>query len=107
MSGHRRHVTFTIRARQDYHEVLIYSLETWGADQLDRYEATLDDAIRRIREFPEAGRNCPNLMIDGRSARAGHHIIYYTLSEDDVTIHRILHERRHVTSSLMQLEPED
>ncbi len=108
MSGRRWQIAFTNEARQDYQEILVYSLEMWGADQLDRYEATLDYAIRRMREFPDAGRDCTQLMIGGRCVRAGHHMIYYTVSNDTITIHRILHERRHVTSSLMEpLEPEE
>lgn len=107
MSDRKASLTFTFRARRDHQEILLYSLEIWGPDQLDRYETTLDNAIRRIRDFPEAGRDCTHLMASGRCARAGHHLIYYTFSDDTVTIHRILHERRHVTSTMMRSDPED
>ncbi len=35
-----------------------------------------------------------------------HHVIYYTCDDDTVTIHRILHERRHVTPEMFLPEPE-
>ena len=107
MSGRKESLAFTFRARQDYQEILLYSLEVWGPDQLDRYEATIDDAIRRIREFSRSGRDCTQLMADGRCVRAGHHVIYYTSSDGVVTIHRILHERRRVTSAMMQPESDE
>jgi toxin ParE1/3/4 len=45
-------------------------------------------------------------MPGSRRLRSGHHFVYYTQTDDTVTVHRILHERRHVTPAMM-LEPEE
>ena len=77
-----------------------------GSGAVRRYEGQLDRTILQAREFPESGRPRPDIMPHCRRPRAGHRHVYYTFSDDAVTIHRILHERRHVTPSLLA-EPEE
>lgn len=107
MSAHRASVTLTPLARQDFHDILLYSVITWGPDQLDRYEERLNRAIHHIRDHPDIGRPCPEVMPGGRRLRTGHHMIYCTATADAVIIHRILHERRHAIPPLMVPEPEE
>lgn len=106
MSDRKANLTFTPRARKDHWEVILYSLEMWGPDQMDRYEATLDDAVKRVHQFPELGRDCTRLVANGRWIQAGHDMIYYTFVDGMVSIHRILHERRRVTA-VMLTEPDE
>lgn len=107
MSARKMSLAFTIQARKDHTEILLYSLETWGPDQHGRYEALLDRVIRQIQTFPDAGRACPEILPDGRCRPVGQHMIYYSVATHVVTIHRILHQSRHVTPSLMLSEAED
>lgn len=107
MSARRRlSVTFTPFARQDFNDILLYSLITWGPDQAIRYESQLDRSVLQIREHPEVGKHAPEVMPGCRRQRSGHHMIYYTVSDSDIIIQRILHERRHVTG-LMLLDPDE
>ncbi len=107
MSARKFSVAFTRLARQDFDDILLYSLITWGRDQATRYESQLDRSVLQVREHPEVGKPAPEVMPACRQQQSGHHVIYYTVSNDTVTIHRILHERRRVTSAMMQPEPDN
>jgi toxin ParE1/3/4 len=106
MSGPERRLDITPGARWDIEQVLMYSEEVWGREQSDRYEQGLYDAFRSIRAFPDHGRSCQELLPGARCVRYEHHQIYYTYEDDIVLIHRILHERRHVTPETLLPEPE-
>jgi len=84
----------------------MYSEEVWGVVQSDRYEQSLYESLRRIRVFPDHGRSSNALLPGARSVICGHHVIFYTYDDDTVTIHRILHERRHVTGPML-LDPNE
>ena len=62
MSARKLDLTFTPQARQDFYDILLYSGLTWGADQVDRYELTLHESIRRVLEHPESGWDCAHLL---------------------------------------------
>jgi plasmid stabilization system protein ParE len=104
--AHSRKLVINETAQVDYLELLEQSVLTWGRDQAAQYKGALDDAMERLLEFPGLGRPVPELFVDGHRMRVRHHLVYYTFSDDVVTIHRILHERRHVTPSLLA-EPEE
>ena len=84
----------------------MYSELTWGTEQADTYESALHNRLQQIREYPEIGRPCPELLPGCRRLRSDHHMIYYTFASDVVIVHRILHERRHATKAMMA-EQED
>jgi plasmid stabilization system protein ParE len=105
MSARRVSVAFTPRSRQDFEDILLYSGKTWGEQQLREYENQLDQSILLLQSHPEVGKSVLGILSDYRALRSGHHIIYYTYAGNQLTIHRILHERRHVISDLLM--PED
>lgn len=84
----------------------MYSEEVWGLAQSDRYEQSLYESLLRIQAFPDHGRSSEALLQGARRANCEHQVIYYTYDEETVTIHRILHERRQVTTRML-LEPEE
>jgi plasmid stabilization system protein ParE len=45
----------TPEADADYVEILVNTFETWGIDQLLRYEAQLNDTLDTIANHPEIG----------------------------------------------------
>ncbi|MDQ3654882.1 MAG: type II toxin-antitoxin system RelE/ParE family toxin [Chloroflexota bacterium] len=106
MSDRKRLLVITPEARSDIEQVLMYSEEVWGVAQSDRYEQSLYESLGRIRAFPDHGRPSNALLGGARSVICEHHVIYYTYDDDTVTIHRILHERQHMTPGMLLPEPE-
>lgn len=88
-------------AQDDYLEILKQSVRSWGREQAAQYKEALDAAMERLLAFPDMGRATPELFDDGYRMLARRHIIYYTFTDRVVTIHRILHERRHVTGQML------
>ena len=101
----RRAVFFAPQASQDLDDILLYSARTWGRGQVERYAAAINRVVDRTRQFPESGRDCETVLAGGRCVRCEHHLLYYTHDAESVTVHRILHERRQVSSSLF-LDPD-
>lgn len=64
-------------AQDDSADVLLYTLQTWGEAQEEKYAAQLDKGLSVIAENPSIGRPRPELAAQCRSYRVQHHIIYY------------------------------
>jgi plasmid stabilization system protein ParE len=102
MSGHSVSVSFTRAAQDDWDDILFVSQARWGQDQARAYEQELVQAISHIAQFPEIGRSVDYIYPGCRCIGAGVHIMYYTLDRGAIIIHRILHERRHVSRDLFE-----
>ncbi len=50
------HVTHSAAAEHDIKEVLSYTLDTWGAEQADKYAVLIEEALESISENPQVGR---------------------------------------------------
>lgn len=87
-------------AEQDLTDILQYTLETWGEDQLLAYRAIIDKAFLTLIENPRVG--APRLEISGehRVFPVGSHIIVYRVSNAAILISRILHGRMDVRQHL-------
>jgi toxin ParE1/3/4 len=93
MSAPRARVTLTSDAWDDYHQLLLYTVQQWGETQLVAYEATFDRAFTTLGEHPASGRARDELRPGLRSFPVGQHVIYYILRGRTVRILRILHSR--------------
>jgi plasmid stabilization system protein ParE len=107
MAPPERRLVINEIAQEDYLDILKLSVRQWGRDQAAQYKGALDASMERLLEFPELGHAVADLFDEGYRLRVRHHSIYYTFTEDAVIIHRILHERRHVTPGMLLPEPED
>ena len=107
MAGTERHLVINEIAQTDYLEILRQSVRQWGQDQAAQYKGALDASMERLLEFPELGQRVADLFEGGYRLRVRHHSIYYTFTDHAVIIHRILHERRHVTAEMLLPEPDD
>jgi len=84
-------LVISFEARQDNYDVLQYTVDAWGDEQVDEYEGILDTVFKRIRSFPEMGRE----RDDGiREYAIRHHVILYRYEAGIVTILRVMHPRR-------------
>lgn len=78
-------------------EIYRYTRDRWGAEQADRYITELFAAFGRIVGGGVASRPVPaEFGVDGFYFRQAHHVVYWRrLSNGDVGIVTILHERMH------------
>ena len=93
MSNHEFALSLSPRAEEDFADILQYTFETWGKNQVLVYRAVLDKALRTIQQNPEIGQLRPELSPKHRTFPAGRHIIIYRTAPNAVLVSRILHER--------------
>jgi toxin ParE1/3/4 len=98
MSSPKRRLELSLQAREDFRDILSYTLTTWGESQLAKYRASIDDALHVILRNPSVGR--PSVKPTLKVLAVGQHRIFYRTIGDTVYVVRILHERmdmsRHV-----------
>ncbi len=86
-------------ARQDFRDILSFTLQTWGERQLVEYRKKLDGALQIITENPQAGHARHGMMV----YPVARHVVFYQFDDDARTVYvvRILHGRmdalRHLT----------
>jgi toxin ParE1/3/4 len=93
MSARKRPVSLTEGAQQDYDDILLYGLRTWGVEQTRRYQDVIDEAIEMLSDYPEFGRRRDDLFAGCRQRPVEHHVIYYCIEHDSIVVVNILHER--------------
>ena len=78
-------------------EIYRYTLKQWGAEQADDYIVGLFDAFARIATHEVLSRPVPaDFGVDGFFFKYKKHVIYWRyLSDDNIGIVTILHERMH------------
>lgn len=78
-------------------EIYRYTLEHWGEKQAERYIRGLFDSFDQIDSHGVLSRPVPaEFGVDGLFYRYEHHFVYWRrLSDGDVGIVTILHERMH------------
>ena len=78
-------------------EIYRYTRDRWGDEQADRYITALFAAFGKIEVHSVASRPIPaEFAIDGFYFRHEHHFVYWRrLSNGDIGIVTILHERMH------------
>ena len=80
-------------------EIYRYTRDRWGDEQADRYIDDLFAAFDRIEGHGVASRSVPaEFGVEGFYFRHEHHVVYWRrLSDGDIGIVTILHERMHQT----------
>ena len=101
MSSHRvLPLELAPKAQQDFIDILRYTGEKWGPNQLLVYRGKLDDALQAISASPRTGHSRIDLPPTHLAYPVGSHVIVYRVYADSVGIVRILHQRmslgRHV-----------
>ena len=83
----------TQEAQDDFEEILLYTVGTWGEEQRRVYKAAIDRALRRLRQFSHLGRPRDDLFAGCRGLQVEHHVIFYRVDDAVIRVARILHER--------------
>lgn len=78
-------------------EIYSYTRDHWGAPQADRYITGLFEAFARIERHEVPSRPVPaEFGVEGYCFRYERHVVYWRrLSNGDIGIVTILHERMH------------
>ena len=69
-----------------------YSFEQWSEAQADRYLSALEIGIQTLVGEPEDGKQRDNLRDGYWSKRIEHHVVFYTFTDKELRIRRVLHE---------------
>jgi toxin ParE1/3/4 len=93
-------VRFSLRARQDYEDILIYTKDEWGEEQARRYAQDFEHAFERLSQFPSLGKPAPVLGRGVRAIRVNQHIVVYESVGDELLIIRVAHIRSRPLSDL-------
>jgi len=93
MAGSRIQAAASLRLDDIYRHIR----DRWGTEQADRYVSGLFAAYERITTHGVASKPVPaEFGVDGSFFRHEHHFVYWgKLSNGDIGIVTILHERMH------------
>ena len=91
MSSPKRRIELSQQAKEDFRDILSYTLTTWGESGLAKYRASINDALHVILHNPSAGR--PSVKPTLKVMAVEHHRIFYRTIDDTIYVVRILHER--------------
>lgn len=84
-------LTFTHAALDDLRSIRGYTLETWGAEQENRYLNRIWAKFNSIRLDPSPYRLRPDLFPGCRIAAEGKHVILFRAGSDLLEVVRVLH----------------
>ncbi len=75
-------------AIEDFRDILSYTMQMWGGQQVEEYSTILHKALIAIEQAPLMGKSD---LPPYRHVTAGKHIVFYRLTGDKVQVSRILH----------------
>jgi toxin ParE1/3/4 len=88
-------------AIDDLNDIWDYTFEQWSENQADKNYATLKFACEKIGENPNIGKEYTEIRKNLLGLKSGKHIIFYHLiSEVEIEVIRILHERMDLKNRL-------
>jgi toxin ParE1/3/4 len=81
------------QARQDFIDILRYTGERWGQNQLLAYRDKINEALQAIGNNPQLGHHRDDLPPTHLAYLVGSHVIVYRTDADSIGVVRILHQR--------------
>ena len=79
-------------AETDLIDIWVYSFNQWSEGQADRYLSALENGIEKLVDEPEDGKQRDRLREGYWSQRIEHHVVFYTFTDNELRIRRVLHE---------------
>jgi len=77
----------------DLEAIWTYTSQKWGEDQADRYIDLLTHAFTELARSPATAPTCDHIRLGYRRRRVERHMIYFRVTNDGITVVRILHDR--------------
>ena len=97
MSSHDYQLIVSPQAQQNIIDILRYTGETWGQNQLLIYRDKIDEALNNICQNPLLGHVNSELPATHRLYLVGSHVVVYRMKGDLISVVRILHQRMSLT----------
>lgn len=98
MSFHNNRLLVAPQAQQDIIDILRYTGETWGQEQILSYGNKIDEAFNTIGRNPEIGRRSSELPETHRLYAVGSHfVVYRRIQGEVIAVVRMLHQRMNLT----------
>ena len=93
---------FTNKAVEDLTSIWEYTFSEWSENQADEYYEMLISACNRLLYPSIISSQSYDEITDGLlGVKAGHHLIFYNiLSNDDIMVIRVLHEKMDIKRHL-------
>ncbi len=86
-------------AINDLNNIWEYTYHQWSEKKADRYYFSIKLVCQMIGQNPNLGKEYKSLMNDLYGLKSGKHVIFYKfLSNEEIEIVRILHERMDLKS---------
>lgn len=79
------------KAREDLKNIWLYSFRAHGEKQADAYFQALVTGMKAIESNPEIGMPCDAIRPGYRRYQINHHIVFYRLDAQRITVIRVLH----------------
>jgi len=83
----------TNKAVQDLSNIWNYTFDEWSEHQADKYYRLLINNCKEISINPKVGKSYIGIADCLFGYKAGRHIIFYRIIEEEIEITRILHEK--------------
>ncbi|MGB7183089.1 MAG: type II toxin-antitoxin system RelE/ParE family toxin [Burkholderiaceae bacterium] len=90
-------------ARNDLKGIFRYSFEKWGADKAAEYLLQIDAGIHSLTDNPNIGRSRAEIRDGYRSIQINRHIVFYRIQGQSINVVRVLHGKRHPSTTLYSL----
>jgi toxin ParE1/3/4 len=100
MSSLNPRLTLSPAAQQDIVDILRYTGERWGLEQLAVYRDKLNDTLLLIERNPRIGHAGASLPDTHLVYSVGSHVVVYRIRRDAIEVIRILHRRMSILRHL-------
>ncbi len=91
------------KAINDLNSIWDYTFEKWSENQADIYYRTIKVVCKEIGKKPNLGKIYSGVSKNLLGLKSGKHIIFYLIvSENEIEIIRILHERMDLKNRLTE-----
>jgi toxin ParE1/3/4 len=89
-------------ASNDLEKIWLYTIETWSAEQADRYLNLIFDEIEYLCQKANSGSDFSHVRKDYLRSRVKSHFIFYKINEkqSELEIIRILHQQMDIENRL-------
>lgn len=88
-----RGITLSPRAKLDLSEIWDYTYSQWGVEQAEKYLRELLSTMEHAVSDPTKSVDIGDVRRGYRKSRLGSHVIYFQVTDNEIDVVRILHQR--------------
>lgn len=77
-------------AKQDLIDIWLYTLESWGIAQADKYLDQINEALEAISHNPGLGISCDEIRKGYKKFHTNKHVVFYKYCNITINVIRVL-----------------